>query len=96
MSETRRSRSLSHLRLDRGSVLSKRGYAHILSMNQLIFVFFLIFLTLNSTRQLGSDLAFGFVNKRSGYEIRDFIDLRARGEGVVCSRMLSSKDACVA
>ena len=59
--------------------LSKRGYAHILSMNELIFVFFFIFLTSNSTRQLGpdltADLAFGFVDKRSGYEIRDFIDL---------------------
>ena len=54
---------------------SKRGYAHILSMNQLIFVPFLIFLTPNSTRQLGPDLAFGFVNKRFGYEIRDFINL---------------------
>ena len=36
--------------------LSKRGYAHILSMNQLIFVFFFIFLTSNSTPQLGPDL----------------------------------------
>ena len=46
-----------------------------LSMNQLILVFFFIVLTSNSTRQMGPDLAFGFVNKRSGYEIRDFIDL---------------------
>ena len=44
-------------------------------LNQLILVFFFIFLTSNSTRQMGPDLAFGFVNKRSGYEIRDFIDL---------------------
>ena len=46
--------------------LSKRGHAHILSMNQLIFVFFFIFLTSNSTQQLGPDLAFCFVNMRSG------------------------------
>ena len=61
--------------------LSKRGYAHILSMNQLIFVFFLIFLTSNSVQQLGPDLAFGFVSKISGYEIRDFIDLYGEGGG---------------
>ena len=55
--------------------LSKRGYACILSMNQQICVFFFIFLTSNSARQPGPDLTFGVVNKRSGYEIRDFIDL---------------------
>ena len=55
--------------------LSKRGYARILIMNQQICVFFFIFLTSNSTRQPGPDLTFGVVNKRSGYEIRDFIDL---------------------
>ena len=76
--------------------LLKRGYAHILSMNLLIFVFFFVFLTSNSTRQLEPDLAFGFVNKRSGYEIRVSLTSRARGKGVVCSRMLFSKDACVA
>ena len=53
-------------------LLSKPSYAHISSMNQLIFVFFFIFLTSNSTRQLGPDLAFGFVNKSSEYKIRDF------------------------
>ena len=30
---------------------------------------------------MGPDLAFGFVNKRSGYEIRDFIDLYGKGGG---------------
>ena len=54
-------------------------------MNQLIFVFFFTFLTSNSTRQLGPDLAFGFVSERSGYEIRDFLSFRARGERVVLS-----------
>ena len=76
--------------------LPKRGYAHILSMKQLIFVFFFIFSTSNSTQQLGPDLDFDFVNKRSGTRLGISLTSRARREGLVCSRMLSSKDACVA